>query len=78
MVRPDKQCHLRHFPLREECPPFQWINVLAALGALHVASSDSASVEAERQEKEEAHKDMEHAWYQKLMKEKEKQDWSES
>ena len=69
--------HLRYFPLRKECRPFQWINVLAVVGALHVASSDSASVEAERQEKAEAQKEMETAWYQKLMKEKEKQEWSE-
>ena len=51
--------------------------MLAVVGAFHVASSDNASVEAERQDKEEAHKEMEHAWYQKLMKEKEKQEWSE-
>ena len=51
--------------------------MLAVVGALHVASSDSASVEAGRQEKAEAQKEMETAWYQKLMKEKEKQEWSE-
>ena len=51
--------------------------MLAVAGALHVASSDDPSVEAERQEGTEAQKELEHAWYQKLMKEKEKQEWSE-
>ena len=58
--------------------------MLAAVGAFHVVSSANFgllrrqdTVESEIQKNLEAQKDKEHAWYQRLTKEKEKQEWSE-
>ena len=51
--------------------------MLATVGALHVVSSVNASVESEIRENWEVQKELEHAWYQRQMKEKEKQEWSE-
>ena len=54
--------------------------MLAAVGAIHVVSSINAPVppvEFDIQKNLEMQKDLEHAWYQKLEKEKEKQEWSE-
>ena len=59
--------------------------MLAAVGTLHVVSSVNASVESEMRTVEseqwsqnlEVEKELEHAWYQRLSKEKEKQEWSE-
>ena len=52
--------------------------MLAAVGAIHVVSSVNAPVEFDIQQNLEMQKDLEHAWYQKLEKEKEKQEWSKS
>ena len=54
---------------------FQWVNVLLALGTVHVVSSANTTTESPTQEITQ--EDLDHAWYQRLTKEKEKQEWSE-